>query len=387
MWKKILLAAILLVSSIWGYSLVFSSSLVFGFEVEYMWELSSQVYLDDTKLSKTIVAYKANSDISEYTIHSSCNTDTKFIQKYKNIYFFQVDFSQNRQCSNNNIVLHNGEDIIVHTMSQLDFIPKNHKFSEFIDYSDAELRLYAWGLSIDMRKNNVYKNYDGSEIVKYYPYLNGQRKYLEAEYQKNIIDEILLARDKKYLIPVRGKTLSSWHSKIPNAPRNYRASYTDGIHHGWDIDGYLWEEVIALDDGIIVRVVSEFDRSDFDKIDYGSNLSEYQKTRNLDILRGKQVWLKTMKGEVVFYSHLNDIAAGIEEWVRVTRWEVLGTIGVTGVPGKEYKDYHLHFPIMENPYRIEEAGSYDFGDYMFWNWKLKDLPRAEVLKQQKDIFE
>jgi hypothetical protein len=32
-----------------------------------------------------------------------------------------------------------------------------------------------------------------------------------------------------------------------------------------------------------------------------------QELKNLDVLRGKQVWLKTLKGDVVFYSHLAEV--------------------------------------------------------------------------------
>ncbi|MDA9129250.1 M23 family metallopeptidase [Candidatus Gracilibacteria bacterium] len=389
MGKKIFLLLILICSSIGGYGLVFGSSLVFGVEISYVGTVSEKIFLDDENLSKTIVSYRSNTNISDYEIYSSCESSTQFLEKYKGVYFFEIDFHGNTECKNEYIILKNPEtqEKIVNSMSELEFIPANQELATFIDYSDQDLELYESGLEIDMNKNSLYKNsVNLRNIVENYNYIFGNRVYQEAEYQKNIIEEIQTGRQEKYLIPVAGRSLSYSHSKIPNAPRNYRESYTDGIHHGWDIDGDFGEELIALDDGIIVRVVSDFDRTDFDKIDYGNNLSEYQKTRNLDILRGKQVWLKTLKGEVVFYSHLNDVAGGIEEGVRVNRGDVLGTMGVTGVPGDNYTDYHLHFPIMENPYRIEDAGRYDFGDYMVWNWKLHDLPAHEVLEQQSDIF-
>jgi hypothetical protein len=50
-----------------------------------------------------------------------------------------------------------------------------------------------------------------------------------------------------------------------------------------------------LDDGIIVRVVSEFEFEDLNKIVKKDDLTYDEELRNLDILRGKQVWLKTMK--------------------------------------------------------------------------------------------
>lgn len=70
---------------------------------------------------------------------------------------------------------------------------------------------------------------------------------------------------------------------------------------------------------MIVRIVEHFDASDFSRIEYAKDLSETQKLKNLDVLRGKQVWLKTMKGEVVFYSHLDTIAADLQEGMMVKK--------------------------------------------------------------------
>jgi hypothetical protein len=50
-----------------------------------------------------------------------------------------------------------------------------------------------------------------------------------------------------------------------------------------------------LDDGIIVRVVSEFEFTDLNTLTKREDLTYEEELRNLDILRGKQVWLKTMK--------------------------------------------------------------------------------------------
>lgn len=60
-------------------------------------------------------------------------------------------------------------------------------------------------------------------------------------------------------------------------------------------------------------MVRGFEWSDFSNIVYGDNLSEEQELKNLDILRGNQVWIKTMKGDVAFYSHLSSIPENITE--------------------------------------------------------------------------
>lgn len=136
-----------------------------------------------------------------------------------------------------------------------------------------------------------------------------------------------------------------------------------------------------------MRIVDSFTDADFNRIVYGENLSEMQELKNLDILRGKQVWLKTMKGDVVFYSHLDSIAANLQEGQIVSRGDLLGQTGVSGVPEEGYNDYHLHFSIMENPYNDEKAGSYNFGDYMMWDWLTKGMTHSQTVEAGKQIFE
>lgn len=56
-----------------------------------------------------------------------------------------------------------------------------------------------------------------------------------------------------------------------------------------------------------------FSDNDFENLVYGEDLSSDQKLKNLDILRGNQVWQKTLKGEVIFYSHLEDVDSDLKE--------------------------------------------------------------------------
>jgi murein DD-endopeptidase MepM/ murein hydrolase activator NlpD len=74
----------------------------------------------------------------------------------------------------------------------------------------------------------------------------------------SIINDIIKKREKKYLVPIAGYSLPIEATKIPNAARPYRSDYTDGIHHSWDIDAKVGTPIIALDDGIIVRVVDDW---------------------------------------------------------------------------------------------------------------------------------
>jgi murein DD-endopeptidase MepM/ murein hydrolase activator NlpD len=107
---------------------------------------------------------------------------------------------------------------------------------------------------------------------------------------------------------------------------------------------------------------------------------------NLDILRWNQIWLKTPKGDVVFYSHLEDVSTHVKEWMMVRKGETIWTIGISGVPEKGYTDYHLHFVIQKNPYNKRKNQQYSYLDYMKWDWYFKWQPKSEVLKYQNDIF-
>ena len=214
--------------------------------------------------------------------------------------------------------------------------------------------------------------------------LQVDRRILELEYQKSFLDEIITSRKEKYIIPVEWYKLPTKKSKIPNTWRPYRHLYTDWIHHSWDIDTPFDEEVIALDDWKIVRIVNNWEWSDFSKLKY-NNLSYENKLNNLDILRWNQLWLKTSKWDVVFYSHLNKIY-DINEWDLVKKWQKLWTIWISWVPDKNYKDYHLDFSIQKNPYLKDKVWKYTFMDYMKWDWYFKWKSLKYILDNQNSIF-
>lgn len=243
---------------------------------------------------------------------------------------------------------------------------------------------------IRRKKENLSKykwDFTESLWVNYYIYLKNNRLFQEAEYNIEVVTQILNARQEKYLIPVEWVKLPTLSSKVPNSWRPYRSSYTDWVHHWWDFDWNYWDEVRALDDWIIVRVVSGFEWDDYDNLVYGTNVSNEEKVTNLDILRGNQIWVKTSKWDVVFYSHLSSIYDNINEWTVVKKWQVMWAIWASWVPDESYTDYHLHLPIHKNPYIREKAWTYTFEDYMNWDWYLKWESVENVLKEQYNIFE
>ena len=212
------------------------------------------------------------------------------------------------------------------------------------------------------------------------------RFYKELVYKRDILKNIIEKRRDKYLVPVRWYWLSDSHIKLPNASRGYRKDYTDWIHHGWDIDAPLDSQVISLDDWIIVRVVKEYAWEDLWKIKHSHNLSEDDKLNNLDILRWNQVWLKTAKWDVVFYSHLDNIYSNIKEGEMIKSWTPIWTIWITWIPDKSYTDYHLHFAVHKNPYNINMAWKYSFDDYMRWDWYFKWESASHILDHQHSVF-
>jgi hypothetical protein len=193
-------------------------------------------------------------------------------------------------------------------------------------------------------------------------------------------------RKLKYNLPVKWYKIATKLTRIPNANRPYRKKYTDWIHHWWDIMAPYWTPVSAIDDGIIIKVVNNFVFEDLKKLKKVWKISEYQKYINLDILRWNQVWLKTTKWDVIFYSHLSKVYDWIKVWNLIKVWTELWEIWKSWVPDKNYKNYHLHFTIHKNPYILEKVWKYSIKDYMFWHWYLRWLSSKEVLESQNNIF-
>ena len=187
-------------------------------------------------------------------------------------------------------------------------------------------------------------------------------------------------------MPVNWERMPYNYSKLPNASRFYRSKYTDWIHQWWDIWNKFWDNVVSIDDGVIVRVISDFVFNDLDKIKFWNNLTHEDKLNNLDILRWNQVWLKTLKWDITVYSHLNKVNSDIVEWSIVKKWDNIWNIWITWVPDKNYKDYHLHIELYKNPYNEELAWKYSILDYMKWDWYFKWESMEFVLRNQSDIF-
>jgi murein DD-endopeptidase MepM/ murein hydrolase activator NlpD len=366
-------------SILFGYSLVFGQAGNYSGPVRLEHSSWNNIYSDNINLNRTKLLFRSGVDLSEVQITSSCDTHTKFISKRWNIYILELKYFTS--CDENEFLLLNHEWKKIYS-GKMNIISEVDLWNKFIDYSSDDIEKIQKSITGILLKLHQVKNKSNAlENDKQ------QRVIKELQLNQSFLQDIQKKRMKKYIVPVAWYSIATKLSKIPNAGRPYRQSYTDGIHHGWDVWSKLWEPVRALDHAVVVRVVSGFTDSDFAKIDHSSNLTYDQRVKNLDVLRWNQVWIKTAKGDVVFYSHLNDIYSHIEEWMLVKRWELLGTIWKTGVPWKNYTDYHLHFAVQKNPYNKHMVGKYDFEDYMKWDWYFRGQSSSEILKYQDEVFE
>lgn len=368
-----------ILSLVFGYGLVLGKVNTYNGPIVSEFILSKNIYPESVWLDSTMIILKSGKDISDAKFTSKCDIFSKFVEKRNNYYIFSVKYFST--CDDNKIILKDIENNILFTQ-KLEFITEYKLWDKMIDYPTKNIE------DVYKKSEKIIENYKKSlswnNALKN---VENVRKIEEVQFVNKILKNILEKRSEKYLIPVDGYQLPTKLSKIPNAWRPYREHYTDGIHHGWDVGSQLWEEVLALDDAMVVRVVTGFRFEDLWRIVYWEDLTEDQKIKNLDILRWNQVWLKTAKWDVVFYSHLQDIFPGVEEWLMVRKGQKVGTIGISGIPDKTYTDYHLHFPIHKNPLNPSQAGKYDYDDYMRWPWYLKEKNLYEVLEHQHEIFE
>lgn len=377
--RLLLTYIIILITVTSGVVTVFWTDLVFSSKINKVEKLSDNIFLGDRKLQSNYVLYTSDSDLAKYNIRSSCNIISKFVSNKENKYLFKITYLD--ECLYWTTYLETSDNIILKgSKLKLNIWSKSKLFDFFVDRDDESLK----NIGKNIEKNISKLNWN--DINNSFLNLKNKRKISELKFQKEFLNQIMESRKEKYLVPVLGYKLPTKTNKIPNTWRPYRKNYTDWIHHSWDIDTSFWKEVISLDYWKIVRVVNNWKWSDFSKLKY-TNLSYEDKINNLDILRGNQIWLKTSKWDVVFYWHLNKVYENMKEWELVYKWQKLWTIGISGVPDKNYKDYHLDFSVQKNPYTKNKAWKYSFMDYMKWDWYFKWKSLKYVLENQNNIFE
>jgi hypothetical protein len=84
-----------------------------------------------------MIAFKSNSDLSNYKINSTCNIFSNFISKNTNVYLFELKFLDN-ECKQKYFYFEgdNGEKT---EKIYFNIINENKLYSEFIDYKTDKL--------------------------------------------------------------------------------------------------------------------------------------------------------------------------------------------------------------------------------------------------------
>jgi murein DD-endopeptidase MepM/ murein hydrolase activator NlpD len=141
-------------------------------------------------------------------------------------------------------------------------------------------------------------------------------------------------------IPIGGDALPTDPELLPNAPREFRA----GWHEGIDFPAPPGTEVHAVAAGTIIRIDRDFvdwSREQRDAALYEAVQLGYTPSATLDLIRGRQVWIDHGGGVVSRYAHLSAVADLMVDAV-VTRGQVVGLVGSSGYPEG---GPHLHLEI------------------------------------------
>lgn len=336
--------------------------------ISYIWNID--IHLDNPLANSLLIGINSNKQLLDPQIYSLCQNNQKLLSKNEQNwkYKYLINLTLDKNCDCNNIYIKDWETIYIKTLSRIKINTFSTLFDEFTNFNNDKIKEL-------LTSENSWKLWESLyEIIRNNTLLN---------YKKYILKLILKKRQNlKYLIPVINKEIPTSRNIIPNASRPYRANYTDGIHHWWDIFASEWTPVISIWDGIIYRIKNTFCWWDFEKILW-ENITSNDRLTNLDIYRWNQVWVKTYDGNITIYAHLEKISENIYEWKIVKIWEYLWNIGKSWVPDKEYKDFHLHFEIQINPYTYKPNTLLDVMQWPFFGkWKKYD----EIIEWQNKLF-
>ena len=317
--------------------------------------------------------------MKSFRIESTCEHKDSLLyrddSKVESLSVIQMTFPTS--CDSSLIRIGSEEIIFTDTLKTLPMKSLEQLENELINTSSKDLVDMMWYFPeiISTKTTTVAEKF---KLIQSIYTKNAQTKKM------NIAREILSDRENlMYISPVAGYGLPSKDILIPGANRGYRIDTTDGIHHGWDIMAPNGTPVQSLGKGIIIRVVDNWKWATFESL-IRSDLTLDNRLTNLDIFRGNQVWLQTMDGNVTFYSHLSKISPDIRVGTKVDAGTYLGNIGRTGVPEKNYQNFHLHFEIQENPYQEKNPTELEI---MRWNYVGKDLSKVDIYEKMRKIFQ
>lgn len=163
--------------------------------------------------------------------------------------------------------------------------------------------------------------------------LVGARGELNAAQQRIRGLEARLAPTNALVWPILGGSIPKSDDNLPNAPRNYRKGVSQGFTFQDSDAGVpiaFGTPVVAAGDGQIVR--ADLDYKELSPSDYAKLLEAVKNGASeaeLNLLRGRQVWIKHPSGGVTRYGHLSKIAPGLR-FGNVKRGAVIGFVGNSG---------------------------------------------------------
>lgn len=159
-----------------------------------------------------------------------------------------------------------------------------------------------------------------------------------------------------YFFPIERGLLPEDDASYPGAPRKYRA----GIHKGLDISQivdskgnkkYLTKShpIYAIKDGIVVR--ADLDYKPMTLSEY-NEITNYNQTHPVTFVArdfgGRQVWIDHQNGVMSSYNHMSEIAKGIQVGSKVSKGQVIGKVGNSGLKAEAMntnEQVHLHLEI------------------------------------------
>jgi murein DD-endopeptidase MepM/ murein hydrolase activator NlpD len=351
-------------------------------EVKIHASLNPNIISGDPKLGNTVLVVSAPTDMEGIRTITSCEHRESILHKKpmdtkRTIYVIQLHFPT--MCDTPSVSIGDRERIFtdaslqlpIQSVTQLEDALINTRSAELLALMRMEPVPYVWSRSTISQKLEKLK------ILYIHLYT-----ILQSDIASNILHD---REDGKYISPVAGYSLPTKDNTVPGTGRPYRRDITDGIHHGWDIIAPFGTAVQALSKGKIIRIVNNWKWEDFKRFKR-VDLSIDDRLQNLDIYRGNQVWLQSMDGNVVFYSHLSHISPDIIVGSSVNAGTYLGKIGTSGVPEKNYKNIHLHFEIQENPF-LEDMKKPSYLDIMRWKYIGKDMNHEAIQRKTRELFQ
>ncbi len=157
-----------------------------------------------------------------------------------------------------------------------------------------------------------------------------------------------------FVFPIESACLPNVDRLMPNAPRTYRA----GIHEGVDfytghncVTVVKGTEVLAAKKGRIIRADHAFVEMTAEQLDDAiarSVAQGYTSEDDLNLFRGRQVWIDHGGGIVTRYCHLSGIPSGTRSGAVVEAGVVIGLAGESGTPEAVTApgtEIHLHFEL------------------------------------------